>query len=187
MIIPRFVNGNVALAPFFNGVDKFFFEWLNDPDIQQFMGDFDLKPFTESDAERYVESHKKDTWIILNRNSEDENKWNPVGYIGVFIRPRHRIGIMRIGLNSESRGKGIAYKANRLAIKWCFDFLDLVAIHLSVSDGNKKSIALNKKIGFIECGRYASSRFENGKRYDEILMEYTIKMYRKSIKLKNKV
>ncbi|WP_410575686.1 hypothetical protein [Amycolatopsis sp. cmx-4-61] len=62
------------------------------------MGDVDPRPFTVEDGKRYVESHLKDTWAVVAEGPE--NVWTPVGYAGMFVRSRHRVGIFRIAIGS---------------------------------------------------------------------------------------
>ncbi|MEK7157811.1 MAG: GNAT family protein [Patescibacteria group bacterium] len=97
---------------------------------------------------------------------------DPVGYTGLFVRQRHRIGILRYAIgDSTHENKGIATKAVNLMTKWAFDDLDLVSIHASVISSNVGSIRVLKKSGFSQVGKYQKARFESGQHYDEILFE----------------
>jgi len=134
-----------------------------------------LSLLTEEDARKYVESHKKDTWLIVANN---KNIWHPIGYAGLFIRRRHRVGIFRIAIAEKNYlGQGHAYRTTKMMLDWAFNECDLISVHLSVSERNIKAIKLYKSVGFIHCGIFTNSRFENGIRSNEVLMEYTLKMY----------
>ena len=134
------------------------------------MGDLDQFPFTYDDARSYYFSHRKDTWLICDNN---EQTLIPIGYVALFIRKRHGVGIFRIAIpEKEKQNKGHAYRATKMILNWGFDECDLRSIHLSVSSSNLHAIALYKKVGFQECGRYKNSRYEDGVVYDEILMEF---------------
>lgn len=185
LIIPRMRCENTGLATFNNNTAELFFKWMNESSIYTFMGDIDPFPFTEEDARKYVESHKKDTYLIIANN---KNMWHPIGYTGLFIRRRHRIGIFRIAITEEKYlGQGHAHRATKMMVDWAFNECDLISVHLSVSERNIKAIKLYKSVGFIHCGTFADSRFENGIRTNEILMEYTIEMYRKSKTTRRKI
>jgi RimJ/RimL family protein N-acetyltransferase len=167
---PRTRSGATGLAPFDASCVPLLTSWLNDSEVYLSMGDIDLRPFTAEDGKRYVDSHLKDTWAVVAEGPE--NVWTPVGYAGIFVRSRHRVGIFRIAIGtSEARGQGHGYRATRLTLNWAFDELDLHCVHLSVSASNTRAVALYKKVGFVECGRYRESRWEDGVRHDEIVME----------------
>ncbi len=167
---PRMRSRATGLAPLDAGCAPLLTSWLNDSDVYFPMGDVDPRPFTVEDGKRYVESHLKDTWAVVAEGPE--NVWTPVGYAGMFVRSRHRVGIFRIAIgNPAARGQGHGYRATRLMLKWAFDELDLHCVHLSVSAANTRAVALYKKVGFVECGRYRESRWEDGVRHDEIVME----------------
>lgn len=103
---------------------------------------------------------------------KNKQVWIPVGYTGLFVRQRHRIGILRYAIgDSTHENKGIATKAVNLMTKWAFDDLDLVSIHASVISSNVGSIRVLKKSGFSQVGKYQKARFESGQHYDEILFE----------------
>lgn len=87
---PRHIDGNVGLAALAPQHSGLFFDWLNDPRIFRGMGDFDAYPFGIQDAEKYVLTHLKDTWLIVSKN---KRTWIFTGYTGLFVRQRHRVGI----------------------------------------------------------------------------------------------
>lgn len=166
---PRHIDGNVGLAALAPRHSGLFFDWLNDPRIFRGMGDFDAHPFGIQDSEKYVLAHLKDTWLIVLK---DERDWIPVGYAGLFVRQRHRVGILRYAIgNSAYENKGIATSAVRLMINWAFDDLDLVSIHASAISSNAGSVRVLEKSGFSQVGKYQKARFESGQHYDEILFE----------------
>jgi RimJ/RimL family protein N-acetyltransferase len=161
-----------VLSPFGSESDMvpLFFKWLNTPEVYRFMGDIDQFPFIVDDAKSYYLSHKKDTWLVCVKIGEE---LIPVGYTGIFIRKRHSVGIFRVAIpEKEFQGKGHAKRATQMILKWGFEECDLRNIHLSVSSANEGAIALYKKVGFKECGKYKSSRYENGEIHDEILMQF---------------
>lgn len=165
----RHVDGNVGLSALSPHHSKLFFDWLNDPRIFRGMGDFNAHPFGTQDAEKYVLAHLKDTWLIVLKN---KRVWTPVGYTGLFVRQRHRVGILIYAIgNSTHENKGIATKSVNLIVRWAFDDLDLISIHASVISSNVGSIRVLEKSGFIQVGKYQKARFESVQHYDEILFE----------------
>lgn len=173
----RMCKENTVLSPFGAETDMvpLLFNWFNTPKIYRFMGDIDQFPFTWDDARSYFSSHHKDTWLVCEK---DESGLIPIGYTGIFIRKRHAIGIFRIAIvETGAQGKGHACRATELILDWAFLECDLRSVHLSVSAANVRAIKLYEKVGFEVCGRFSNSRFENGKVFDEILMELPKERY----------
>lgn len=169
--IPRLILENTGLAPFQGNIGEYFLKWFNDSRIFLHMGDIDPFPFTAEDVKKYLESHKKDTWIIV---ADNNGRWMPIGYFGLFIRSRHRIGIIRNAIGEKDYlRKGHGARAKLLTLSWAFNECDLVSVIASVSFSNYENIKLLYKVGFRECGKYISARLENGKRFDEIHFQIT--------------
>lgn len=179
-IIPRIIcsESKTAISPFYPGCEELFFKWFNDPRIYLHMGDLDQFPFSIEDAKRYVESHKKDTWLIIANTELEQTQWQPIGYIGMFIRNRHKIGIIRYAIGEQDfLRKGHVSNAITGICNWSFKESDLFSIHASVSGANPESIGVLEKLDFRKCGEYTKSRFENGVRYNEFLFELLNKKY----------
>lgn len=180
-IIPRIIcsESKTAISPFYPGCEELFFKWFNDPRIYLHMGDLDQFPFSIEDAKRYVESHKKDTWLIIaNIGNEKEQQWVSIGYIGMFIRSRHKVGIIRYAIGEiDFLRKGHVSRAIKSFCDWSFNESNLFSIHASVSGANPESINVLRKLEFVGVGKYSHSRFENGNRYDEFLFELLNKNY----------
>ena len=169
--VPRLIMENTGLASFQGDIAQYFLRWFNDLRIFLHMGDIDQFPFSAEDVKRYIEAHRKDTWIIV---AKEKNNWIPIGYSGLFIRSRHRVGIIRNAIGEkEYLRKGYATRAKILTLSWAFNECDLVSVISSVSSSNKANSELCLKVGFKECGRYKDARFEDGKRYDEIHLQIT--------------
>jgi RimJ/RimL family protein N-acetyltransferase len=177
-IIPRMTAGNIALASFFPGVENLFYKWLNDVRITTFMGDLDPMPITFENAVAYTKSHQKDTWIICVK---EEDVWKPIGYVGLFIRNRHSVGIYRIAIGeAQYLGRGYAKYATAMLLKWSFAECNLQKVHLTVSADNAAGIASYKRVGFQQCGIYKNARFANGVRNDEVSMEVDLESFESS-------
>ncbi len=177
--VVRLVEGDTALGPIFEGCHELFLKWFNDERIFTAMGDFDPFPISVDDAKRYADSHKKDTWIVF---AKDRDSWVPVGYAGIFIRQRHRVGIVRYAIGEESfLGKGHASRACKLITTWGFDECGLDVLTASVSGSNKSSSSVLLKNNYKQCGKHSKVRFEKGKRYDE----YHFEILRKTFYTKN--
>lgn len=114
--IPRLILENTGLASFQGNIGEYFLKWFNDSRILLHIGDIDPFPFTVEDVKKYLESHRKDTWIIVANNS---GGWAPIGYSGLFIRARHRIGIIRNAIGGKDclrKGHGTRAKLLTLSL-----------------------------------------------------------------------
>lgn len=95
-----------------------------------------------------------------------------IGFVQIQeIQPIHRaatIGI-RIGDVSE-RGRGRGREALQMAIRYCWDHLNLTRLSLSVFAGNGPAIGLYAALGFAEEGRQIRALFIDGQWIDVVTM-----------------
>lgn len=75
---------------------------------------------------------------------------------------------MNIKLKSSARGKGIGKQSVKLALKYCFDVLELVCITAHILHYNTSSIALFESCGFTKEGIMRSRVVKKGQRIDLI-------------------
>jgi RimJ/RimL family protein N-acetyltransferase len=170
-LYPSFISGTTSLCPFNDETYRWFERWFSDQQLVALMGDWEFYPlpYYGQTAREFTERTRKSTWIVC---SMDQGSPMPIGYTGLYLQPRHRVGILRLGIAEAAyRGCGHGFRATQLALKWAFEFLDLFTVHLSLAASNGPALSLYTKCGFRECGRYAKSRYEPGGRFDEIHME----------------
>jgi RimJ/RimL family protein N-acetyltransferase len=170
-LIPRFTSETTALCPYNDETPQLFNRWFSDNELISRMGDWEFYPVPYSDhtAADYAKRTRKTTWLIC---AVESDKLVPIGYTGIYVKARHRIGIFRIAIPEASyRRFGHGYRATMMFIEWAFTQLDLFALHLSVTGSNAPAVGLYKKCGFRECGRYTDSRYEPDGRHDEVHME----------------
>lgn len=81
-------------------------------------------------------------------------------------------GNIRVGgdIHPKHRGKGLGKEMYKLIFQLAFKELRLHRVWLLVVDFNEPAIALYKKLGFKEEGRYREAFFRNGHYYDYIVM-----------------
>jgi len=95
-----------------------------------------------------------------------------IGFVQIQdIQPIHRaatIGI-RIG-DAVERGRGRGREALQIAIRYCWDHLNLTRLSLSVFAGNEPAIGLYTALGFVEEGRLARAQFIDGRWTDVVTM-----------------
>lgn len=95
---------------------------------------------------------------------------------GISLHSRNlKNGTFSMGLiiNAEHRRKGYAADAARLLLKYCFHECRYQKCNTACVDTNERSIALLKKLGFVEEGRRRRQFFLNGRYYDDLLFGLT--------------
>lgn len=169
------LQGITGLAKFTEDAYKYFFRWMNDPEVSRFLGDREPAPYSIEDARNHVKVLEKDSLLIVVKQNLI---WVPVGYIRLVLRPRHKIANFVIAIGEqEFRGQGHGKVATVLTIKYAIENLDLFSVHLVVSVNNIAAVKTYEKVGFRACGLRHGARLEDGRRIDEIVMEYTRDMY----------
>lgn len=180
-ISPILKEEKIGLANFIASTHKLFFKWLNDPEFCRFLGDSNFSSYSQKEAKKHVKSIKNGSLLIVIKK---KGVWLPIGYIRLNLRPRHLIANLTIAIGEKNlRGKGYGKKAMALTLRYAFEKLNLFAVYLVVSKNNEPAIAVYKKIGFKKCGVRHGARMEEGRRFDEIMMEYNKNMYYKKKQL----
>jgi RimJ/RimL family protein N-acetyltransferase len=168
---PSFAYGPTALCPYNDDTPRLFEKWFADQELVSMMGDWEFYPlpYYDQTPEEFSRRTRRTTWLVC---AADGSRLTPIGYTGLYMQPRHRVGILRLAIaEAEYRRMGHGRRATVLALRWAFQSLDLNCLHLSVTAANSAAIELYKGCGFRECGRYSQSRFSPQGRHDEVLME----------------
>ena len=97
-----FQDRDVAIAPMHDGLEDLFFSIFNDNEVLEFMGDWGLNPKSMSYVRDYIKKHRDDTWIICKKI---DNQWIAIGYCGIYLRERHKVGILRIAVEKNTEEK----------------------------------------------------------------------------------
>ena len=160
-----------SLCPYTDGTSALYARWFADQELVNIMGDWDFYPlpYYEQTPEEYTKRTRCTTWLVCASTDEE---MIPIGYTGLYIQHRHRVGILRLAIAERAyRRQGHGKRALFLALKWAFVYLDLFAVHATTSAANTSAFNLCRSAGFRECGRRTLSRFSPEGRSDEILME----------------
>lgn len=139
-----------------------YLRWLNDPEVARYLetGRF---PVTPDDLRRYFErfAHSRDDLIFA---IIDKATGLHIGNVTLNrISWMHRTtdtGLM-IG-KKEFWGRGYAYEAWGLVIRYAFERLGLRKIIAGVIDGNAASLATLQKLGFQIEGRLREELWADG-------------------------
>ena len=121
--------------------------------------------------EKYADCKDVDGIIIF---AIEDLEGNNVGGISYHSR-RRKSGTFTIGLDIDApyQRRGYAEDAFRILLRYAFHERRYQKCNSACVDINKASIALHKKMGFVEEGRIRRHHFFNGQFYDDILFGLT--------------
>jgi RimJ/RimL family protein N-acetyltransferase len=152
-----------------------------------------LRPLRPDDAAAYVGAFDDDPDLARNRGLErvpDEPaflSWTEVGedfaelaiadtddallgsVILYAVDWRHRRGEVGYWLAAGARGRGIATRALRLALRWMFEDLGLERAQLVTTPDNAGSLGVARRAGFAEEGLLRGRDIEEGRRVDVVV------------------
>lgn len=98
----------------------------------------------------------------------EDKEGHPVGNINTHSMSRGD-GFFEYGLGVKKkyRGKGYASEAIKILLNFCFMELGFRKAEARVYSFNEASIALHRKLGFVQEGLLRSHHFANGEYHDE--------------------
>ncbi len=148
-------------------------KWLNDLEVNKFLGPIIGSVFTREKGEEWYEEMKDqgDRRIFtLHLKERDEG---PIGYCGLYdIDHRHeRASIQVIIGEKEYQDRGLGTEASRLLVDYGFSTLGLESINLSLMEANEGAKQVPKKLGFREAGRVRDFWQIGGNFHDKLIMD----------------
>ncbi|XLQ19611.1 MAG: GNAT family N-acetyltransferase [Candidatus Moraniibacteriota bacterium] len=157
-----------------------FILWMNDPEVTKFL--VRSKPITLTMEKEWIESvGKSDSEIVFTIEAIDGRKPVVIGSIGLhkidWLNRSATFGIV-IG-DKKYWSNGYGTEAAELLIKYGFNSLNLHRIESAAYAFNKRSVALHKKLGFMEEGISRKAIYKNGKYHDVANFGFLRKEYKK--------
>ncbi len=125
--------------------------WVNNPQVTKYL-EIGKRPVSREDALAYLRSFGAEGWwlAILER---DGNR--PIGTVTLRVTDRQRrsaeTGLM-IG-ETDCWGRGYAFEAWSLLLRWAFETLGLEEIGAGAVDGHAASVTVLRRLGFQAAGR----------------------------------
>ena len=152
---------------------KLIYRWENDK--TSWAHSDNLLPYSFFQIEQFIlEGHD----IYQNRqarfmiNYDEKETIKTVGMIDLYdFHPHHRRAGIGIYVDPDYRNRGIAITALQILIAHSFEVIGLHQLYCSILSDNYTSIRLFKRLGFTLSGQQKDWFFENGKYYDQILMQ----------------
>lgn len=159
----------LAFKPFQKSHVMYRLKWLNNPNINRFVG---VEPGKKTNLKRenkWFENYKKDKnkkfFIIIYKNKT-------VGYMGLsnISKTNGTADASIIIGEEECHRKGIGQKSFEYLIDYGFTKLNLQKINLGVFEENKAAINLYQKLRFQTEGILKKEAFFGGKFHNQLLM-----------------
>jgi diamine N-acetyltransferase len=117
-----------------------------------------LTPFSRFQIEEYVLQAQHDIFttrqlrLMIDR-IEPGREAPSIGTVDLFdFDPLHRRAGTGILIRESFRASGYASEAMKLLIKYAFGTLRLHQLYCNILPGNKPSLKLFEKLGFVRCG-----------------------------------
>jgi len=153
-----------------------FLKWVNDPELQQYLG---RTPFPFSFAESLQDPVGEERWFERQLNDEksrifaiETEKGAHIGNIGLH-EIDYKDGKATLGIMIGEKGywdQGYGTDAVRALLRFAFQELNLHRISLEVFEFNRRAIRCYEKCGFRQEGVAREDSFRGGKRHNKILM-----------------
>lgn len=165
----KIVGDRIYLSPR-NAEDyEIFAEWLNDPQVADYIGR----------SGKIMSNQEEKEFLEQNNNPEavfsiiDINNDKIVGSVGIEqIDHLNRCGTLGVFIGDKDyRDKGYGTEAIKLILEYGFKYLNLKNINLDLVSANARAYRCYQKCGFKEYGRRRQCHFINGKYYDKISMD----------------
>ena len=164
---------NLKFKPLSREYLDLYVKWLNDLEVNKFLGPIIGSIFTREKGEEWYEEMKDQQDRRIFTLHSKENGTGPIGYCGLYeIDHRHeRASIQVIIGEKEYQNRGLGTEATRLLVDYGFSALGLESINLSLMDTNDKARQVPRKLGFREAGRVRDYWQIGGNFHDRVIMD----------------
>lgn len=153
----------ISLRPFSHLDKNTLIRILNDQKVSEFLSTKIPNPYTESDADWWINTGSKEGYIrAITLNNQ------LIGCIGVVTDEFEysRNGEIGYWFSQESWGKGFATLAVNLITDEVFNNTEINRIHAAVFAGNVGSMRVLEKCGFVAEAVLREAIYKNGQFYD---------------------
>ena len=120
--------------------------WENDPDIYMDTAQFTAYQYNEAAVDKYFETKQTPSCVLLAIMKDN----TPIGEIQLkqIDRERKECTLSIHMQNDAIKGHGYGTRAERLAVQYAFEVLDLETVNADTIVKNKRSQHVLEKIGF---------------------------------------
>ena len=136
---------------------------------------------TEKEQEDWFNNPPVGQKFYLVETTDEPSHVIPVGMVRTSLLDQQNKSIcIGVDIHPDYRGKGYGKATYQLLLKYCFNYLNLNRVWLSVLETNTIAISLYKKVGFILEGRQRQAIFREGKYVDYLMMSILREEYNES-------
>ena len=170
--MPYLKGRKTLLRPYRREDQQFIARWANDPDTVRYLSERFWKPYTEKNAEEYVDLMLSGSDVQIGFVIADPETEAYLGQIDLLNINWHsrkaEVGIVLA--DAASRGRGLGGEALRLLCGYAFNTLGLHRLNLDVYAGNARARACYRKAGFVEEGVHREYALRDGRLADVVAM-----------------
>lgn len=170
--MPKLRGTRALLRPYRREDQQEIAAWANDPDTTRYLSDLFVRPYTEKNAEDFINmmlagNERHIGFVIADPETEEY-----LGQIDLMnISWQSRRAMIGIVLAQErSRGRGVGCDAMRLLCDYAFQTLGLNRLALDVYADNARARACYRKAGFVQEGVAREHTWCDGKFADMVQM-----------------
>ncbi len=162
-------DGKTELVPVRDSHVEKFLQWFNDSEVTQYLTMY--LPVGETFEREYVkrlQSDRSGSDVVLVISVREAENLIPIGTIGLHgIHWKDRDAEVGIAIGEKSfQNQGHGTRAIRLMIRYAFTTLNLRRLHAGAYAFNERSLALQRRAGFMEEGRRREAVYKNGSYHD---------------------
>lgn len=139
-------------------------EMINDPEIENAVVGY-AYPVSLADQKQWIASLKNEKTLRYAIDADGE--FAGTAFVS-SLDLKNRTGNMNIKLMKSAQGKGIASRAMKLVIEYCFNELNLNCVTANVIQRNEASRKLWEKLGFKKDGILRQRVYKNGEYHNLI-------------------
>jgi RimJ/RimL family protein N-acetyltransferase len=170
---PPLSDGVIMLRPWTDADAPAVADACRDPEIAHWIDDIPA-PYTRADARTYISTARRgwkdgSLWAFA---VTDAATGEVLGSCGIGWQDRVQ-SVAEIGywVRSQTRGRGIATRAVRLASRWAFDACGVLRLQLRADTENAASLRVAERAGFRREGILRSIRYSHrqGRRVDFVI------------------
>jgi RimJ/RimL family protein N-acetyltransferase len=144
-----------------------YIQWLNDPTVIEFFGQF--QPMTLTQEQQWYEQMLQDDSVINFATEYNGQHIGGSGFCAIDRQNRNAEVGLFIGI-TDLWDKGLGREVLEALVKYGFDELNLNRIYLRVFAENKRAVHLYEKVGFQHEGRWRQAEFRHGRYHDMLWM-----------------
>lgn len=151
-------------------------KWFNDPEVTRYLSFYlPVNQIMEEEWVRRVNSRQggvASQVVFAIEAIDTKGNWKPIGTCGLHeINWKDRLAVIGIAIGEKSyQNNGRGTEALRLIVTYAFQELNLHKLETSVYEGNERSLAIQRKIGFKKEGTRRKAIWKRGEYSDIIIL-----------------